>query len=64
MDGVPWRLASPLPLRVSKRRLQWLPVKNAMKGFLGGPVVEHPPADALGTGSAPAPGRSRVPPDS
>ena len=51
MDGVPWRLASPLPLRVSKRKLQWLPVKNAMKDVLGGPVVKHPPANAGDMGS-------------
>ena len=64
MDGVPWRLASPLPLRVSKRKLQWLPVKNAMKDVLGGPVVKHPPANAVDTGSVPAPGRSYMPRDS
>ena len=61
MDGMPWRLVSSLPLRVSKRKLQWLPVESAMKNFLDGPVVEHPPANAEDTGSIPAPGRPPVP---
>ena len=61
MDGMPWRLVSSLPLRVSKRKLQWLPVESAMKNFLGGPVVEHPPANAEDMGSIPAPGRPPVP---
>ena len=36
-------------------------IKEAMKGFPGGAVVESPPADAGDAGSCPGPGRSPMP---
>ena len=35
--------------------------KILIRGFLGGAVVESPPADAGDTGSCPGPGRSHMP---
>ena len=36
-------------------------LKRHLSGFLGGAVVESPPADAGDTGSCPGPGRSHMP---
>ena len=43
-----------------KKKKGGLKEKNR-EGFLGGAVVENPPANAGDTGSSPGPGRSHMP---